>query len=710
MKRASPARVETTPPWPAGTGLLAALCFFFPLLVKVAFGLPRLMLQNFTDGVFYMGYALQFRELVERVGLNYYAVRFGGILPDALAFSLVGPTAGLSLVRYSLAGLCGVLLFLLFTRRFHPAWGVFAAAAWALNPGAIRLLQTAYVDVAGTYFLCAGVVLLLFPQPRAWMALVAGMLLLLAVSAHLHAAIALFFLLPLIVMVRLEEGWRRMVMLGVWSAAGGMLVALGAAGFYYFGFGLADWTSPTREYFRYLRDGAASNWRLPWAEVFVRMKFWFLPVLALPLYALLPRRTALATGSLLGLTGYIGFLWYGDVFQGGFSLSMFYYFSFAVPAVVLFASAAAPLAWEENPRKRQSPLLQAAAMLGFLLSPVLGVKGFHGAIFWWAAAAAAILACCYLLRRGRAGWRVWGASVLLAGMSWLISTSPSSVLALGHYYKGDDLPWLVIGQKLGQSLPHTNDDAGILRFWFDDDGETPVRMVQSFYLHNFTRLQRDDFTAIPYAPLDADDTDAIRRSGVRHLVLLGLDEATLDRGMDHLRRAGVPFRVLNRRELREKKDSIRFAHLEITPPGIVAAEPLDPSAFLIQQRAQMARTLEGLRLTTAPVKWNFDGLLPLPPLAPDQGLRVRFRVRSGLVLFGLCSDPEGADTASSQMYAPAPEVYEAILEPADAAKARYLFVRNFLPNMARSQVELESVELVRVNPPRRPEGESQRRR
>jgi hypothetical protein len=59
--------------------LESAAIFCLPLLVKAIFGLPRLMLQNFTDGVFYLGYAMHFQELVDRVGLNYYAVRFGAI-------------------------------------------------------------------------------------------------------------------------------------------------------------------------------------------------------------------------------------------------------------------------------------------------------------------------------------------------------------------------------------------------------------------------------------------------------------------------------------------------------------------------------------------------------------------------------------------------------------------------------------------------------
>jgi len=35
----------------------------FPAACAMVFLLPWLMLQNFTDGVFYLGYAMHFREL-----------------------------------------------------------------------------------------------------------------------------------------------------------------------------------------------------------------------------------------------------------------------------------------------------------------------------------------------------------------------------------------------------------------------------------------------------------------------------------------------------------------------------------------------------------------------------------------------------------------------------------------------------------------------
>ena len=113
------------------------------------------MFQNFTDSVFYLAYAMHFKELVDRVGFTYYCTRFGAILPDAIAFNLFGPTAGFSIVRYGFSGACCTILFLLFTKRYNLATGILAAFCWIFNPVALRLLQMGYVDAAGTTYLRA---------------------------------------------------------------------------------------------------------------------------------------------------------------------------------------------------------------------------------------------------------------------------------------------------------------------------------------------------------------------------------------------------------------------------------------------------------------------------------------------------------------------------------------------------------------------------
>ena len=171
MNKLDSSSSKTSLPLPAA----CALVFLLPWLVKLLFGLPWLMLQNFTDGVFYLGYAMHFRELIDRVGLTYYAVRFSGIAPDALAFSLLGAEVGFVALRYALAGACCVALFVLFARRYGMAAGWFAAFAWAFNPAAIRLLQTAYVDVVGASFLCLGLCLICLPRAGVWAAFFGGL-------------------------------------------------------------------------------------------------------------------------------------------------------------------------------------------------------------------------------------------------------------------------------------------------------------------------------------------------------------------------------------------------------------------------------------------------------------------------------------------------------------------------------------------------------
>ncbi len=248
--------------------------FFLPWVPKVLFGLPWLMLQNFTDGVFYLGYALHFRELVDRVGLNYYAVRFSGIFPDAVAFSVFGPEVGLVLVRYGLAGACCVALFVCFQKRYSIGAGVLAAVAWALNPAAIRFLQTAYVDVTAASFLCLGLAVACMPGRGAIGAAGSGVLLSLAFWGHLHAAVALVFCGPLVLLALWEQGTKRAFVLGGWIFAGFLVPALAATAFYFQQFGLWDLTSPTRELLRTLRDGHIPAPKLEWLEVVRQCPFW----------------------------------------------------------------------------------------------------------------------------------------------------------------------------------------------------------------------------------------------------------------------------------------------------------------------------------------------------------------------------------------------------------------------------------------------------
>jgi hypothetical protein len=114
-----------------------ALAAILPIVIGYLLKVPRVVLGNFSDAVFYLAYARHFQELVLRYGFPYYATRFGGILPDALSGALFGEIAGIWLLRYGLAVAVSITLFISFRKRYGILAGLAASLIWTLSPAAI---------------------------------------------------------------------------------------------------------------------------------------------------------------------------------------------------------------------------------------------------------------------------------------------------------------------------------------------------------------------------------------------------------------------------------------------------------------------------------------------------------------------------------------------------------------------------------------------
>ncbi len=320
------------------------------------------MFQNFTDSVFYLAYAMHFKELVDRVGITYYSTRFGAILPDAIAFNLFGPTAGFSIVRYGFSGACCTILFLLFTKRYNLATGILAAFCWILNPVALRLLQMGYVDAAGASFLLFGICLLLFPRVSLLAAFGSGIFFGLTIWSHLHAAIALFFFLPLAMLVHWDKGVTRVTTLVSSVLAGIVVVSLGGSLFFYSQYGFANLAGPNIELLQSLSQGYDPQWKLPWSIIFRQGICWFVPI-PLTIAAFLGfRQDKLVLGAVLAVNLFAGFLWYGDIFHNSFSLtsSDYHYFSFLFPAYVIAVTSISAGFMHDRPFKHLVVFLLAA--------------------------------------------------------------------------------------------------------------------------------------------------------------------------------------------------------------------------------------------------------------------------------------------------------------------------------------------------------------
>lgn len=667
--------------------------FCLPLLVKAIFGLPRLMLQNFTDGVFYLGYAMHFQELVDRVGLNYYAVRFGGIFPDAVAFTLLGPVAGFSALRYGLAGVACVVLYLAFARRFDSKLiGLLAAVAWAFNPGAIRLLQTGYVDVAGSFFLVIGVGLVVLPNARRGWDFLAGMCFGLAFWSHLHAGFALFFLMPFLLLMRWSRGWKIVAESVVFWMLGGALVTAAGILFYGINYGLWDITSPTREYLRLLtEEGLAARWSLPWREVLGSNTFWLVPLPLLVALIFSQTRGLMVWGSFLGLVGYVGFLVYGDVFRGGFSLSMFYYFSFVLAALVVFQSSLAARELKNQPR-------MVFAFLGALVLPPLAMK-FLRPEWFWMALVPIITALVFGLGFFLSG-REWRSAIVVAMFALaasLVSGAKSSRLALGNYWKEEDIGLLAIGNKLTNSLPLYQDDPTPLVFWYPSKDGTDSKMVQSLYLHNFMRLQNtpDDF--VPFGSLEPQALKTLSKFGIQHIVILDDNPVIVDEGIGYLKDAGVKIDRIRTFSLKEKRDVLHVGHVILKLGHFSESRELPVEALEVQKRAFATELSDGVKITTAPVKWNFDGFLKIPTPSAGSGLRLRFEVLRGRVFVGIFKNQEPEGEICSRSFAAHSDKIETIFPPELAAETAYVVVRNSSPNGVKSEIIIHEIDQVLPN-------------
>jgi hypothetical protein len=551
--------------YPRSLALLSGAIFLLPLLVAWIFRIPRLMFQNFSDSVFYLAYALHFNELIDRVGITYYCTRFGAILPDAIAFNLFGPTAGFSIVRYGFSGACCTILFLLFTKRYNLATGILAAFSWIFNPVALRLLQMGYVDAAGTSFLLLGICLFLFPRISLLTAFGSGIFFGFTIWSHLHAAIALFFFLPLALLVHRDSGVIRITALVGSVLAGIVVVSLGGALFFYSQYGFANILSPNVELLQNLSHGYDPQWKVPWPIIFRQGICWFVPIPLTIAAFLCIRKDSLMLGAVVSVNLFAGFLWYGDIFHNSFSLtsSDYHYFSFLLPAYVIAATSMSAGFLLDRPVKHLvvfllaviTPTFVAVFTPGFdLLAPVIIIS-------------LVVVATAGLILQ-RPEWRGIAVALLLTMANSLVAVTPSFDFALGKYWKADDTNLLKIAEELIKKLPKASEDPSILGFWYKGEEGSNERMIQSFYLHHFTKLLDRNRVPIPFGLISDEQARDIAAGGIRHIVLIDHDPTVINQGIQYATDAGLSIDSVNKLYLQEGAEKINVAHIKIKPQSL----------------------------------------------------------------------------------------------------------------------------------------------
>jgi hypothetical protein len=319
----------------------------------------------------YIGYFLDYRNLLNEFGQSYHSARLPFVLTGSFLYGIFTPRiAGELLVilfaGLAMAGVYGVVA------RFHGRVPAFFTCCWlALNPLWIATMARGYVDgPAMSFVLLALAIMASAAGTRTYRFIAAGAVIALGAATH---PITLL-LAGCGVLALLAMSWRswRDSGVAVLALGAGFTLALAALGLVSLALGgeflfiLADQNAITRSF-----KGFGSNYQLGWSE-WVPMNYRVLgPVFAL----IVAGATILHTRRLGGtpqatwlglalLLGPLAFLLYWDLVIGGAALQSSFYTGYLLPGQAFILAGAAGAATRLRPGETPARWTAIILMLG----------------------------------------------------------------------------------------------------------------------------------------------------------------------------------------------------------------------------------------------------------------------------------------------------------------------------------------------------------
>ena len=339
---------------------------------------------GWVDPAMYIGYFLDYRNLLAEFGQSYHSARLPFVLTGSFLYGVFAPRiAGeLLVILFSclaMAGFYGVVA------KFHGRLPAIFICCWlALNPLWIATMARGYVDGPAMSFVLLALALMASAGgTRTWRFIAAGALI--ALGAATHPVTLL--LAGCGVLALLAMSWRswRDSGIAILALGAGFTLALAALGFVSLALGgkflfvLADQNAITRSF-----KGFGSNYQFGWGE-WVPMNYRVLgPVFAL----IVAGATILHTRRLGGtpqatwlglamLLGPLAFLLYWDFVIGGAMLQSSYYMGYLLPGQAFILAGAASVVTRFDPEQKSSSwkaiilLLGGGALLAISLAPHL---------------------------------------------------------------------------------------------------------------------------------------------------------------------------------------------------------------------------------------------------------------------------------------------------------------------------------------------------
>ncbi len=587
-----------------------------PLLAFVALRLPPISQNNFTDAMYYLGYAHNFIDLINRYGYIYYAVRFGPIFPDMIFAQLFGFLTGFHVLRYLLAIAVGFALHGVLRERYGRTAALLGVLAWSFNPVTARILLSTYVDSTVVPFTMLGLLLLIRQQGRSTARdLLAGALLCAGVSGNVYAGVMIALGLPAYAVL---NGGRPLTqiareLLTVLAGAAIPLVIFTVV--YDQLFGVTSLLKPAIDVALRLAGGDAKQWTRPPSEWLTDSPHIYVPFLAMAgtVAVWFWTRDRLALASALYLACFIVFYWLTDLVFDGYSLSFYPYSAYWQAALMLAAGAMASQALQMSPPQTRRRVAMLLVLSLAAPSVIFGLSGAHPPAFHWLAAAS-----------------VAGLSLLAATARWprLRPVALIGLLAAGALLQAgsgvynsllgkpenNDRELVLAALQLSDRLPRFADDGKNLAFWYSPGAEDRrLKMIQSIHLP-FSHLRHADGRTVELGPLSPDAVELLRNPQLSHLVIIDFSPERVDAALAELDRVGVPHRLAQRRRLGSRRFTVEAAHviLDHAPGRTVAVYPA--TALQAGPGATLRYAVDGATLVTGRQIYNWDATLDLSQL------------------------------------------------------------------------------------------------
>lgn len=573
----------------AELGIELFLLFIAPLAIEASLNFQTLMQNRMIDPFVYTGYINNFTDLFQRYGLTYYGVRFGLILPSRFFTALMGPELGYLAFRYCLALLFGISLYAVAKRHLSFPVAIFTYIAALGSPYVARFIFWDHPDASGVPFLTAGICLFLL-QPRRWKwaAFASGCFMGLAVHSNFFtvALIGIFALTYAGVSWRFNRDFKRLSLQSLLAVAGISLVTVAGILYYSRATGYSNILAPTFSIASSLSSGGMRQWRAPGVNWTLNAFHVFVPAwLALCCLSVAHgwkgsfERTAICSyGMAVAVFYYVHqFLMDSDTLQ------LFYYFSYAAPAIFLMTAVIVQSLWENAGRAKLLGIWIAGSLMVFpwlLFSLAGSIPYFHNPTAGVASAeefaiiALGALFAATMAANGKFRGAQWVALVAMGIFCIAFETgfsTYSSAVGKRFTLRGADsqkMEWEVyrVAEQLIQAVPKKAVTPGDILFWYDNRVGNPINSIQSTYLWGFSKLNTNPPEDPGLPVLSFGQTARLNNPQWRFLGLLCDSSNELEAGIAALRNHAIGFKEEDRRVLAAGDYKVYWELVELSHP------------------------------------------------------------------------------------------------------------------------------------------------